>query len=169
MAGLMGNKEISVNVLDQLQQFSDLIKSITNNDNLSVIISDLKDQKNDLQNKYNDFQTLKLQQDNSASILARSTSDNNQSIIDLQKAKDDSSQAKKNADASISKSQSLLKSLDQAQADYDEKTRAGLADIAQKTKDLADAQEAVRAAQDAADALKSEYDEKINNLKKLTG
>lgn len=169
MPGLMDSKVITVSSLDQLLQFNNLISSIVDNNNLAKIIQSIRDEQDKLKGQYDDLTSLQASQQASAKDLVSQTAINNQSIADLQKAKSDANNAQASADASVNKSQSLLKTLAQAQIDYDAKTQSALDDVQKRQQELSVKEQAVSDDQAAADALKSEYDEKINTLKKLTG
>lgn len=165
----MGNKNINQQSLDQLSQFNDLIRLIIDNKNLADIINNIKDQQDSLKKQYDDLSNLKVMQDASAKDLADQTQKNLKSISDLNDAKSDSDASKNSAAASIEKSQILLKSLAQAQSIFDANSKNANDALSEREADISQREIDVKNALDSANALKDEYEEKLDALKKLAG
>lgn len=162
-------KEIPASLFDQLLALNDLVQTIRDTDNLNEIVKTLQDERDATKKQYDDLTTLKVANDLTAKQLKDATDANNQSIADLEQAKNDAANAQANADASIQKSQTLIKQLTQVQNDYAAQVQSKEADLSQRMSDVTARESAAAQTQTQANNMKSEYETKLDALKSITG
>jgi len=162
-------KEIPASLFDQLLALNDLVQTLKDTKNLSDIVGKIKSERDATKKQYDDLAALKAQEDVSTKQLQDATDENLQSIADLNTAKQDAAQTKEACDISINKASTSMKLLAQAQADFDAKTALENSDLAKREAAVSDREKAASDAQSQADDLKADYQDRLDNIKKLAG
>lgn len=168
MAGLIRNP-VTPQALDQLFQLTELVNAITDKKNLADIITNIQAEQTKVRSAYDDLAALKAADDETAKNLALETGKNTKVLSDLNDERKALDESRANAETSISKSQTLLKQLEQAQREYDTRVRTTDQALSQRSQALTDRETIVAALQAKVDAMKLDYDTKLDAIKKLAG
>lgn len=166
---LVDVKNIPSTLFDQLLALNDLVQALKDTNNLNDIVSTLRTERDTVKKQYDDLAALKVADDLTTKNLNDATAKNNQSVSDLEAATNDANVAKANSDAALNKAQLAQKSLAQSQSDFYEKVTAANSDLDQREKAVSVREDAAKKSQADADAMRQDYQDKLDNLKKLTG
>lgn len=166
--GISNIKNIPSSLFDQLLALNSLVQTIKDTSNLNDIVAQLQTERDAVKKQYDDLATLKAQDDQTTKDLNAATAANNASIDTLEAVQTNSDQSKAASDASANKAAQAQKALAQAQADFDAKTAAANADLANREQAVATREAVATKAQNDADIMKSDYATKLAALQKIT-
>lgn len=165
--GIVDIKNVPNNLWDQLITLKDLANTV--HEIPEDIIDNIRSELTDLKKKSDDLQVLKAANDITTQNLKDAMDANTKSIDDLNAAQIASDQSAAVAIAQLNKANAAQKVLAQAQTDFDARTSAANDALAAREKAISDREMMVTQREKDADALKDDYQEKLDNLKKLAG
>lgn len=154
-------------LLSLLMELGNLVQSLSEG-NYKKIISDIKAEKDKLNNEKKDLSELMAQDAQKTKELSVATEENNKSISDLERLKLEANQAKAEADAQINKASIAKRELEDAQEVYNEKIKNDNAALSAREAAVSVREAAVKQGERENEMMRDELQTKLDNLKKIT-
>ena len=155
-------------LLDTLQELNELVKGLLSPE-LTGVIDDLK-QKTEVHKKAEEEADASVQA-NAASIMALEevTAENEKYAALAKRQREALAAEKQENDKQLAKIAAEQEKLDNGKKDLERKHAASVTDLEQKSQAIALREKKVAERQLAVDALRTEYEDKLNKLKTIAG
>ena len=155
-------------LLESLQELNELVKALQSGE-LTEVLADIKAKTEKLKKAEQDADASGEANSQSIAALEETTIENNQAAAAARKQREALAAEKQEADKQLQKILVAQNALDASRKDLESRTASTIADIEQKSQNLALREKKLADGIVATGAIRKEYEEKLNKLKTITG
>ncbi len=159
---------VTPHLIDTLCELNSLIESL-NSHEVKQAVAELKSKIDAHKDAENSCKAARSAHDETVLKLNQLTSANEKLSAELKRQQDALTADKKENDQKIEKIRSLKAAHDANVADWDKKTGALTEDLKKRSKDISDKEQKANDLHQEAHKVKTEYTQKLADLKKITG